>query len=490
MSERTTRERSEKSAEVVVVARHEGPNERESATNVHLEDAGLQTSAQAELLTERRGEASRLGGSAEASPAKHEDERSGTSGLMELVLSRQNLQLALKRVKQNKGSAGVDAMTVGELSDHLRGNWLRIREQLLSDTYQPSPVKRVAIPKPGGGERELGIPTVLDRFIQQAMLQVLQPRWDPTFSEHSHGFRPGRSAQGAVREAQHYVQQGKRWVVDVDLSKFFDRVNHDILMGKLAHRIADKRVLGLIRRYLNAGIMANGIAVQRFEGTPQGGPLSPLLANVLLDEVDKELEKRGHTFVRYADDCNVYVQSERAGERVMAGLRRMYQRLRLQINEQKSAVARAIGRKFLGFSFWFAPKQTIRCRVADQALQTMRNRVRELTGRAMGRSLAHVCADLGTYLRGWKSYFRLAETPGVFAAQDAWIRHRLRAVQLKHWGRGKVTYRELTARGMSPAAAAKVASNTHRWWKNSATAIHIALPNKLFDQLGLVRLAS
>jgi RNA-directed DNA polymerase len=447
-------------------------------------------SVQMELPFEGRGEAPKLGGSAEASSAAGGNERSGTSGLMELVLSRQNLQLALKRVKQNKGSAGIDAMTVGELPDYLRGNWPRVREQLLAGTYQPSPVKRVAIPKPGGGERELGIPIVLDRFLQQALLQVLQPRWDPTFSEHSHGFRPGRSAHDAVREAQRYVQQGKRWVVDVDLAKFFDRVNHDILMGKLAHRIADKRVLGLIRRYLNAGIMANGLVVERFEGTPQGGPLSPLLANVLLDEVDKELEKRGHSFVRYADDCNVYVQSERAGTRVMEALRRMYQRLRLQLNEQKSAVARATSRKFLGFSFWIGPKRTVRCRVADPALKTMRNRVREITRRTSGRSLAGVCRELAVYLRGWKSYFRLAETPKVFAEQDGWIRHRLRALQLKHWGRGKVTYRELTARGMSPAAAAKVASNTRRWWRNSAMDIHIALPNKLFDQLGVVRLVS
>jgi group II intron reverse transcriptase/maturase len=409
---------------------------------------------------------------------------------MELVVERQNLQLALKRVKQNKGSAGIDGMTVGELADHLREHWRQIREQLLTDRYQPAPVKRVAIPKPGGGERELGIPTVLDRFIQQALLQVLQPRFDPTFSEHSHGFRPGRSAHGAVRQAQRYVQQGKRWVVDVDLEKFFNRVDHDILMGKLALRIADRRVLGLIRSYLNAGIMANGVVTERHEGTPQGGPLSPLLANVLLDEVDKELEKRGHSFVRYADDCNVYVQSKRAGERVMAALHKQYNRLRLRINEHKSAVARASERKFLGFSFWVAKGRVIRCKVAKPALKTMKERVRHITRRSAGQSLAQVCAKLTVYLRGWKNYFRLAETPGVFAELDEWLRHRLRALQLKQWRRGTTIFRELTARGMSRSAAAKVAGNGRCWWKNSAMAIHIALPNKLFDQLGVPRLAA
>jgi RNA-directed DNA polymerase len=449
-----------------------------------------QKTKQMELPLPDRGEASNRERSAEASPSASGNERPGASELMELVVSRQNLQLALKRVKQNKGSAGIDGMTVGELADHLRERWPQIREQLLTGTYQPTAVKRVVIPKPGGGERELGIPTVLDRFIQQALLQALQPQWDPTFSEHSHGFRPGRSAHGAVREAQRYVQQGKRWVVDVDLSKFFDRVNHDILMGKLAHRIADKRVLGLIRRYLNAGIMANGVAMERHEGTPQGGPISPLLANVLLDEVDKELERRGHAFVRYADDCNVYVQSKRAGERVMAALHKLYGQLRLQINEGKSAVARVWERKFLGFSLWVAAGRTIRCAVAKPALETMKDRVRKLTRRTRGRSLAQVCAELAGYLRGWKNYFQLAETRRIFAGLDEWVRHRLRALQLKQWRQGPTIFRELTARGLSRAAAARVAANSRRWWKNSAKAIHIALPNKLFDQLGVPRLAA
>jgi RNA-directed DNA polymerase len=457
---------------------------------VSLDDAMPQKSQQTELPLKGRGEASRVQQSAEASWATTGNDGPGASGLMELVVNRQNLQLALKRVKQNKGSAGIDGMSVGELADHLRQNWLQIREQLLTGAYRPAAVKRETIPKPGGGERELGIPTVLDRFIQQALLQVLQPRFDPTFSAHSHGFRPGRSAHGAVRQAQRYVQEGRRWVVDVDLSKFFDRVNHDILMGKLALRIEDKRVLGLIRRYLNAGIMANGVVMERREGTPQGGPLSPLLANVLLDEVDKELERRGHAFARYADDCNVYVQSKRAGERVMAALRKMYARLSLRINEEKSAVARATERKFLGFSFWVGPARSIRCKVAKPALETMKMKVRSMTRRIAGRGLGQVCTDLASYLRGWKNYFRLAQTPQVFALLDQWIRHRLRAIQLKQWRHPRTIYRELTARGMPRADAATVARHANRWWKNSALKINIALPNKLFDQLGLPRLAA
>jgi group II intron reverse transcriptase/maturase len=285
---------------------------------------------------------------------------------MERVLSRPNLLAALKRVRKNKGSPGIDGMTVDELPDWLRAHWVRVREELLTGTYQPQPVQRQLIPKTGGGKRALGIPTVLDRLIQQALLQVLQPQFDPTFSQHSHGFRPGRRAHDAVREAQRYVQDGRRWVVDVDLKSFFDRVNHDVLMGMLSQRIADKTVLGLIRRYLEAGVMANGVTVERHEGTPQGGPLSPLLANVLLDVVDKELEQRGHAFSRYADDCNVYVRSERAGQRVMRLLRKLYARLRLQVNEAKSAVAPSLTRSFLGFALWVAPGRRVKRRVSAQ----------------------------------------------------------------------------------------------------------------------------
>jgi group II intron reverse transcriptase/maturase len=407
---------------------------------------------------------------------------------MEKVCERQNLLAALKRVRQNAGSPGIDGMTVEELSGYLRVHWPRLREELLAGRYQPQPVRRVAIPKAGGGERELGIPTVLDRFIQQALLQVLQPLFDPTFSGASYGFRPGRSAHDAVLRAQAYVQEGRSFVVDIDLEKFFDRVNHDLLMGRLVKRIADRRVLRLIRRYLNAGVLANGVVIEREEGTPQGGPLSPLLANVLLDEVDKELERRGHAFVRYADDLNVYVRTQRSGERVMQSLRKLFGKLKLRVNETKSKVTRATASKFLGFSFWVAQGRIVRRRVAPQAIERMKERVRRLTRRSAGRSLVQMCKPLRVYLVGWKAYFRIAETPGVFADLDGWLRHRLRAVQLKHWKRGRVIYRELVARGMSPPTARRVAANGRRWWHNSAMALHIALPNRFFDKLGVPRL--
>jgi group II intron reverse transcriptase/maturase len=447
------------------------------------------SSAQLELAFGKTGEAAMTGASVEAPPARRGTERPGAGDLMEAVCERRNLLVALQRVRQNRGSPGIDGMTIEALPDLLRAEWPRIREALLTGRYQPQPVRRVVIPKPGGGERELGIPTVLDRFIQQALLQVLQPRFDPTFSDHSYGFRPGRRAHEAVRRAQRYVQEGRRWVVDIDLERFFDRVNHDILMGRLAKRITDHRVLVLIRRYLEAGILANGVMIERYEGTPQGGPASPILANVLLDEVDKELEKRGHAFVRYGDDLNVYVRTKRSGERVMQALRRLYARLRLRVNESKSAVARATERKFLGFSYWIGPGREVKRRVAPQALDRMKDRIRELTRPTVGRSLAQVCEGIRSYLLGWKGYFQLAQTPKIFRDLDEWIRHRLRALQLKHWKRGTVIYRELRARGMSELASRRVAANGRRWWKNSAMAIHMALPTKLFDELGLPRLA-
>ena len=407
------------------------------------------------------------------------------------MCERANLQAALKRVRKNKGSAGIDGMTVDELPEHLKTHWPALRERLLAGTYQPSAVRRHAIPKSGGGMRELGIPTVVDRFIQQAILQVLGPRFDPTFSQQSYGFRPKRSAHDAVVQAQRFVNEGRRFVVDVDLEKFFDRVNHDVLMGRLAKRIEDKRLLRLIRRYLEAGMMANGIATERHEGTPQGGPLSPLFANVLLDEVDKELERRGHAFVRYADDCNVYVRSRRAGERVMELLRRLYAGLRLRVNEAKSAVDRPQNRKLLGYSFyWGRREEGLKRKVAPKALQAMKDRVRELTRPTRSQSIARVAADLRSYLTGWKNYFRLADTPKVFAALDEWIRHRLRALHLRHWKRGRVTYRELRARGLSEHTAAYAAANTRRWWKNSAMLIHVAFPIRYFDELGVPRLAA
>lgn len=448
-----------------------------------------QKSTQLELPLGGRGEAPTAQWSGEAPTATDGNERSGTNRLMEEVIERANATTALKRVKQNKGSPGIDGMTVEELPKYLADNWEELRAQLLAGTYQPKPVKRQLIPKSGGGVRELGIPCALDRFLQQAILQVLQPRFDPTFSEHSYGFRPGRRAHDAVRAAQKYLQDGRHWVVDVDLEKFFDRVNHDVLMGRLAKRIEDKRLLGLIRRYLAAGIMANGVVMERHEGTPQGGPLSPLLANVLLDEVDKELEKRGHAFARYADDCNVYVRSRRTGERVMNTLRRLYARLRLRVNEEKSAVAKPWDRKFLGFSFWVGPERTIKRRVATKALVTMKERVRDITARNGGRSIRQVARELRGYLVGWKEYFQLADTPRVFRGLDAWIRHRLRVLHLKQWKRGRTVYRELRARGMSVRAAATVASNTRRWWRNAGMLLNVALPTTYFDQLGVPRLA-
>lgn len=453
-----------------------------------------------ELPFEPRGEAPRKERSGEARRAAHGKERLGSEDqllmqssrlLMELVVARENAILALRRVRRNKGSSGVDGMRVEELEPYLREHWGVIREQLLSGLYRPSAVKRQLIPKSGGGMRELGIPTVLDRFVQQLMLQVLQPIFDPTFSEHSHGFRPGRRAHGAVREAQGYVQEGRRWVVDVDLEKFFDRVNHDVLMGKLQNRIGDPRMLGLIRRYLEAGVMADGVVVERHEGTPQGGPLSPLLANVLLDEVDKELERRGHRFVRYADDCNVYVGSRRAGERVLAALRQMYAELRLRVNEEKSTVARVWDRKFLGYSFWVAPGKKVKLRVAAKALEEMKHRVRQITSRSGGRSMNRVTKELGVYLRGWKEYFKLSDTSGVFSELDQWIRHRLRALQLKQWKRGRTAARAFRAAGLPEWLVQKGSGFGKRWWWASTLgAMQTALPGSYFDRLGVPRLAA
>lgn len=447
---------------------------------------------QMELPLEGRGEAPRVQRSGEAGRAAKGGTRSGIGHerLMELVVERENCRKALKRVRQNKGSPGVDGMTVEDLPAYLAENWEEIRERLLAGTYQPMPVRRVEIPKSGGGVRQLGIPTVLDRFVQQLMLQVLQPMFDPTFSEHSHGFRPGRRAHDAVREAQKYIQDGRRWVVDVDLEKFFDRVNHDVLMGKLENRIGDRRLLRTIRRYLEAGIMADGVAMERYEGTPQGGPLSPLLANVLLDDVDKELERRGHAFVRYADDCNVYVRSRRAGERVMKALRDLYARLRLRVNEDKSAVARVWDRKFLGYSFWVAKGRQIKLRVAPTSMESFKQRVRQITSRSGGRSLEQVCEELGQFLRGWRQYFALADTPGVFKSLDQWIHRRLRMLQLRQWKRGTTVYRELQRRGVGGAALWIAARYARNWWHVAAhKALHFALPGEHFESLGVVRLA-
>lgn len=437
----------------------------------------------------RDGETATRKAGAEASSATNGNESPGTSGLMELVCERRNLQAALKRVRKNKGSPGIDGMTVEQLRDFLVTDWPRIREDLLADRYRPKPVRRVVIPKPDGGERELGIPTALDRFIQQALLQVLGPRFDPTFSQHSYGFRPERSAHDAVRRAKELVQEGRGWVVDIDLTKFFDRVNHDMLMGRLAKRIADKRVLRLIRGYLEAGVLANGLLRDRDEGTPQGGPLSPLLANVFLDDVDKELEKRGHTFVRYADDLNIYVRSERAGERVMESMKRLLAKHRLEVNESKSAVAPVTERGFLGFSMLETPEGELRIRIDATRLARFKNRVRAATRRTIGRSLQQVVHDLTKWLPGWGNYFRLTEH-WELKSLDGWVRRRLRALQLKHWRTAKRTSKALRARGLPADVVAKVVAYLGRWWFAAGNSMNLALPNRYFDELRLPRLVT
>lgn len=410
--------------------------------------------------------------------------------LMEEVIEPGNLREALRRVKANKGSPGVDGMAVDELAGYLKEHWPAIREHLLSGTYQPQPVKRVEIAKPGGGIRKLGIPTVLDRFIQQAAMQVLQRRWDPTFSQHSYGFRPKRSAHQAVAQAQQYLAEGYRWVVDIDLEKFFDRVNHDKLMGELAKRITDKRVLKLIRAYLNAGVMENGLVSAMEEGTPQGGPLSPLLSNIVLDKLDLELERRGHRFVRYADDCNIYVRSGRAGQRVMESLVNFIMvRLKLRVNSEKSAVGRPWERKFLGFSFTWnrEPKR----RIAPQAVKRFKERVRELTQRTRGVSVEEMVKQLAVYLRGWRKYFGFCQTPSVVQGFDQWIRRRLRAATWKQWKQGRRRFAELRRRGVGKNLAAQTAGSAHGPWRlANSPALSIALPNAYFDLLGLPTLAA
>ncbi len=442
------------------------------------------------------GEAGRDPASDETCGPRQDTQDTGTaptqpepSPLLLQALTRENLKQAWARVKANKGAAGVDGLSIEQSAQWLRTNWPTTRNQLMQGSYRPSPVRRVLIPKPDGSQRELGIPTVKDRLIQQALLQVLQPKIDPTFSPHSYGFRPGRSAHQAVKAAKAHVQSCRRVVVDVDLEKFFDRVNHDILIDRLQKRIDDAAVIRLIRAYLNSGIMECGVVQSRDRGTPQGGPLSPLLANVLLDEVDQELERRGHCFVRYADDCNVYVLSHKAGERVMTLLRRLYARLHLTVNETKSAVASVIGRKFLGYSLWVAKGREVKLRVADKPLQTFKQRIRQLTRRSGGCSMAEVVQGLRPYILGWKAYFGLSQTPKVWRELDEWLRHRLRAIQLKHWKRGKTIFRELRALGASVDVAAQVAGNARRWWHNSAMLLNMVLPIAYFDRLGVPRLS-
>jgi len=418
--------------------------------------------------------------------ACHAQEGAGpVRGLLLQVLSRENMVEAWKHVKANRGSAGVDGLTIQETEERLKTQWPSIQAEILEETYRPQAVRRVEVPKPNGGVRELGIPTVTDRLIQQALLQILQPLIDPSFSESSHGFRPGRSAHDAVQKARDYVQEGYRIVVDVDLEKFFDTVNHDILMHRLAGHTDDKPVLRLVRRFLQVGVLVNGVVMERKEGTPQGGPLSPLLANVLLDEVDKELEKRGHRFARYADDCNIYVRSQKAGERVLRGLRRIYARLRLRVNEAKTAVGPAFGRKFLGYCLRRWSGDSVKISVAPKSLDTYKQRIRSITGRSKGQSIEQVADEMRKYVPGWKNYFKLAQTPKIFRDLDSWTRHRLRAVQLKHWKCGTTAYRKLRALGASEEVAARAASIHQSWWRRSLTkGLHMVLNVAYFDRLG------
>ncbi len=440
---------------------------------------------------EDRGEAPKiLPAGTESSGAKRGTENPAiTEPLMEEVCERENCKRAWKRVKANKGSPGVDGMTVQELLGFLQQHWPTIREQLLRGTYQPQPVRRKEIDKPdGGGVRKLGIPTVLDRFIQQAVLQVLQKRWDRTFSDHSYGFRPGRSAHQAVKAAQQHIAAGYRWVVDLDLEKFFDRVSHDKLMGKIAERVSDKRLLKLIRAFLRAGVMEGGLVSPVDEGTPQGGPLSPLLSNIVLDEFDRELERRGLRFARYADDSNVYVRSRRAGERVMGSITRFITtKLKLKVNEQKSAVARPWERKFLGFSFtWHRePKR----RIAPKAVLRFKERVRERTRRTRGVSTERMAQELARYLKGWIGYFGKCQTPSVLKDLEKWSRRRLRSAIWKQWKRGRVRYAELRKRGVGKDLAAQTVGSAHGPWRLAdSPALHFALPNAYFDTLGIPRL--
>jgi RNA-directed DNA polymerase len=413
-----------------------------------------------------------------------------TNRLMEEVCERENLIEALRRVKANKGSAGGDGMTVGELTDYLKQQWPAIQEQLLSGTYEPKPVRRVEIPKPDGGVRKLGIPTVLDRFIQQAVMQVLQRRWDWTFSDHSYGFRPGRSAHQAVAKAQQYIAAGYTWVVDFDLEKFFDRVNHDKLMGQIAKRVEDKRLLKLIRAFLNAGVMENGLVSPSVEGTPQGGPLSPLLSNLVLDELDRELARRGHRFVRYADDSNIYVRSERAGQRVMDSVRRFItQKLKLKVNEAKSAVARPQERKFLGFSFTTGPE--VKRAIAPKALERFKRRIREITRRAKSVSMETTMAELAPYMRGWRGYFGFCETPEVLVYLTRWVRLRLRAALWRQWKTARRRRAALLELGVHPRLASNTAgSGRGPWYLARAKALSVGLSNAYFKSLGLPSLVA
>ncbi|MHC4362333.1 MAG: group II intron reverse transcriptase/maturase [Planctomycetota bacterium] len=443
------------------------------------------------FMSEGRGEAPMAGSKGTEVPmAKRESEDPALAVLlMEQICQRENLIKALQRVRQNKGGPGIDGMTVNKLPGYLKKHWPQIREQLLAGAYSPRPVKRVEIPKSDGGIRKLGIPTVLDRFIQQAIMQVLQTYWDKTFSDHSYGFRPGRSAHQAISRGQQYVDQGYRWIVDIDLEKFFDRVNHDKLMGNLAKRIDDKRLLRVIRAFLNAGVMADGLVSSTTEGTPQGGPLSPLLSNIVLDELDRELERRGHRFVRYADDCNIYVRSERAGQRVMASVSKFITRkLKLKVNQSKSKIDRPWRCRFLGFRI-IAGKQTKRS-IAPSSLRRFKQRVRKLTCYRRAVTIEQMIKQLNGYLIGWRGYFGYCQSRSILQVLDCWIRRRLRCVYWRRWKRGKRRFAELRQLDIGKDLAARAAGSVHGPWRVSRSpALSYAFPNAHFDSLGLALLA-
>jgi len=448
----------------------------------------LRQNNQLELAFGKRSEGEARSGACEGTEvrvARVDTERPAAGPTMEEVLDPGNLRKALERVRRNKGAPGVDGMTVEELGDYLREQWPGIMARLLEGSYTPQPVRRVEIPKAGGGMRPLGVPTVLDRFIQQAVGQVLGKRWDSSFSESSYGFRPGRSAHQAVRRAQEHIRAGCRIVVDVDLEKFFDRVNHDILMGLVSTRVEDRRMLKLIRGYLNSGVLEGGLVSPTVMGVPQGGPLSPLLSNLMLDVLDKELERRGHRFVRYADDCNIYVRSWRAGERVMEGVERfLAKRLKLVVNTGKSAVDRPARRSFLGFSF--TPGAAPKRRVAPKALGRFRQRIRELTRCVKGISLDELIKELSRYITGWRGYFGYCETPVVLGELDKWIRRRVRAIVWRQWKRGRTRFKALRRLGVGRGLAAQTAGSPHGSWRISMSpALSIALPNASLIKLGL-----
>jgi len=426
-----------------------------------------------------------VGAGQRAEPFPARDNGKSDVGTWEAVFERENMLNALKRVESNKGAAGIDGMKAEDLRGYLKERWKEVREALESGKYRPSPVRQVGIPKPDGGVRQLGIPTVQDRLIQQAIAQVLNPMFEEIFSPHSFGFRPGRSAHQAVQKSQEYIREGYDWVVDIDLEKFFDRVNHDMLMARVAREVKDKRVLKLIRAYLNSGVMVNGVVMEREEGTPQGGPLSPLLSNIILTDLDRELEKRGHKFVRYADDCNIYVKTQTAGERVLESVKKyLEKKLKLKVNPKKSKVERATRAKFLGFSFW-KRKGEVYVRIANRTKERFMEKMRTLTKRTRSGEMADIISQVNRYVIGWTGYYRLATTPSVFEKLDGWIRRRLRQMQWKRWKKGTTRYRELVKLGVPREWAAEGAGGTSPWRMSHSPVIHEALSNAYWRSLGL-----